>query len=65
MKSEESVSSKESSSKSGAATASQMTPLADDFEPGPDDVICGRGKKCCKYTNGWWHEIFTALRVFQ
>jgi hypothetical protein len=52
MKSEESVSSKESSSKSGAVAASQMTPLADDFEPGPDDVICGRGKKCCKYTNG-------------
>jgi len=23
-----------------------MTPLPENFEPGPDDVICGRGKKC-------------------
>ena len=25
---------------------SRMTPLAADFVPGDDDVICGRGKKC-------------------
>jgi hypothetical protein len=29
-----------------ASTASNMTPLPANFEPGPDDVICGRGKKC-------------------
>jgi hypothetical protein len=28
------------------STTSNMTPLADDFEPGIEDVICGRGKKC-------------------
>jgi len=29
-----------------SSAASQMTPLPENFEPGPDDVICGRGKKC-------------------
>ena len=28
------------------SNASNMTPLPANFEPGPDDVICGRGKKC-------------------
>ena len=28
------------------SSASNMTPLPANFEPGPDDVICGRGKKC-------------------
>jgi hypothetical protein len=31
---------------SAASTSSNMTPLPLNFEPGPDDVICGRGKKC-------------------
>jgi hypothetical protein len=31
---------------SAASTSSNMTPLPPNFEPGPDDVICGRGKKC-------------------
>lgn len=30
----------------GGSTTSNMTPLAEDFEPGIEDVICGRGKKC-------------------
>lgn len=29
-----------------ASQSSNMTPLPANFEPGPDDVICGRGKKC-------------------
>lgn len=29
-----------------SSTTSNMTPLPENFEPGPDDVICGRGKKC-------------------
>jgi len=29
----------------GKNDGKQMTPLAEDFFPGPDDVICGRGKK--------------------
>jgi hypothetical protein len=39
---------KEDSSAAAArgTTTSNMTPLADDFEPGIEDVICGRGKKC-------------------
>ena len=28
-----------------SSTTSNMTPLPESFEPGPDDVICGRGKK--------------------
>lgn len=46
------MSSEAGSSKDGAAptsrssTTSNMTPLPENFEPGPDDVICGRGKKC-------------------
>lgn len=27
-------------------TTSNMKPLPENFEPGDDDVICGRGKKC-------------------
>jgi hypothetical protein len=34
------------SSRGGTTTSSNMTPLPANFEPGPDDVICGRGKKC-------------------
>ena len=29
-----------------SSTTSNMTPLPESYEPGPDDVICGRGKKC-------------------
>lgn len=29
-----------------ASQSSNMTPLPANFEPGQDDVICGRGKKC-------------------
>ena len=29
-----------------ASQSTNMTPLPANFEPGPDDVICGRGKKC-------------------
>ena len=29
-----------------ASQSNNMTPLPANFEPGPDDVICGRGKKC-------------------
>jgi hypothetical protein len=32
--------------KGGGSMTSNMTPLPSNFEPGPDDVICGRGKKC-------------------
>ena len=35
-----------STSSGKSAPTSKMTPLADDFHPGNDDVICGRGKKC-------------------
>ena len=35
----------QSTSRTGAA-AHQMKPLASDFSPSSDDVICGRGKKC-------------------
>jgi hypothetical protein len=31
---------------SSASQQNQMTPLAHDFSPSVDDVICGRGKKC-------------------
>lgn len=32
-----------------ASTTSVMTQLPSDFNPGPDDVICGRGKKCYQH----------------
>lgn len=45
--SSEARASKEDGTASGPSiTTSNMTPLPDHFEPGPDDVICGRGKKC-------------------
>ena len=46
--SETGSSSKDAATSTGgrSSTTSNMTPLPDDFEPGPDDVICGRGKKC-------------------
>jgi hypothetical protein len=44
--SEDSSTNEGSATAAKGATTSNMTPMPESFEPGPDDVICGRGKKC-------------------
>lgn len=42
----EESSTNEDSTAGRVGTTSNMTPMPENFEPGLDDVICGRGKKC-------------------
>lgn len=46
-----------------SSTTSNMTPLPDNFEPGPDDVICGRGKKSYNHVGNerFRHRVLTFL----
>jgi hypothetical protein len=50
----------------GGSMTSNMTPLPANFEPGPDDVICGRGKKCYNHIGNerFRHRVLTFLEEY-